>query len=198
MPCKRFKGTLLWDFWPPVFHQTNPARPLTHRLKPFCIWLLIRRDIQLWNQFFGGQRCQWHRWPGLQIWNILTGSRFTLRKIQCQIRPRPNIFPQWTADQWWAVSMMPLTLAEWCQWHCWFNYANFVQKLNGVIDTADQWWAVSRHHWPVVGSVNDTADQWWVVSMTPLTGGGWCQWHRWPKLTPLSRAPQSLAFSGCF
>jgi hypothetical protein len=64
-----------------------------------------------------------------------------------------------TADQWWAVSMTPLTLAGWCQWHCGFKYANFVQKLSCVIETTDQWWA---------------------VSMTPLTSGGWCQWHRWP------------------
>jgi hypothetical protein len=27
------------------FHQTTPSGPLTHGLKPFCIWLRIRGDI---------------------------------------------------------------------------------------------------------------------------------------------------------
>jgi hypothetical protein len=36
--------------WPEIFnlwffHQTTPSGPLIHELKPFCIWLCIRRDI---------------------------------------------------------------------------------------------------------------------------------------------------------
>jgi hypothetical protein len=89
------------------------------------MWLRIRRDIRLWNRFSCGQRCQWHRWPGWQIRIILTGSRSILQKIRCL---NLTLSHSDTADQCWAVSMTPLTLAGWCQWHCGFNYANFVQK----------------------------------------------------------------------
>jgi hypothetical protein len=46
-----------------------------------------------------------------------------------------------------------------CQWH-WRQLCKFVKMVSGV---------------------NDTAERWWAVSMTPLTIGGRCQWHRWPK-----------------
>jgi hypothetical protein len=48
------------------------------------------------------------------------------------------------ADQWRAVSTIPVTNGGRCQWYC----------------------------LPVVGGVNDTADQWWAVFMTLLTCGG--------------------------
>jgi hypothetical protein len=48
------KGTLTRDFRPPVFfYQTTPPRPLTHGVKPFSIWISIRRENGLCNrQFF--------------------------------------------------------------------------------------------------------------------------------------------------
>jgi hypothetical protein len=46
-----FKGTLTRDFRPLVFfHQTTPPRPLIHGLKPFSIWISIRRENRLCNR----------------------------------------------------------------------------------------------------------------------------------------------------
>jgi hypothetical protein len=103
-----------------------------------------------------GQQCQWYRWP------MMGGVNDTAdqggRSVIFLLEPDPhsgagfdlNVTLSYSdiANQWWAVSMMPLTLAGWWQGHCDFNYANFVWKLSGV---------------------NDTADQWWVVTMIPLT-----------------------------
>jgi hypothetical protein len=135
-----------------------------------------------------GQHYQWYRWP--LVGGVNDTDDQGGRSVTFWLDPDPHseksgagsdlnlaLSQSGTADQWWAVSITPLTIAGWCQWHCRFNYANFVQKLSGVIDTSDHWSA---------------------VSMTPLTGGGWCQWHHWPKLTPLPRVPQSLACFGCF
>jgi hypothetical protein len=60
---KPIKGTVSRDFWPLVFfHQSTPPRALTHRLKPYRIWLRIHRDNRFKNCKNRFQRCQWHRW----------------------------------------------------------------------------------------------------------------------------------------
>jgi hypothetical protein len=52
------KGTLTRDLRPLVFfsHQTTPSRPLRHGLKPFAIWISIRRENRLCNRQFLSQR----------------------------------------------------------------------------------------------------------------------------------------------
>jgi hypothetical protein len=58
----RLKGQCyeIFDLW--FFHQSTPPRALTHRLKPFHIWLHIRRDNHFKSRENRFQRCQWYRW----------------------------------------------------------------------------------------------------------------------------------------
>jgi hypothetical protein len=90
-----------------------------------------------------------------QIRNILTGSRSTLLKIWCRIRPQSNIIPQWhgqpemsrvndAADLSWVVSVTLriqqcklCTKTQRCHWHRW-------TLVGGVNDTADQWWRMTK------------------------------------------------------
>jgi hypothetical protein len=56
----------LKGLWHEIFylwfiHQTTPPRPLIHELKPFWIWLWIRKENGLRNHRFCAQQCQWHR-----------------------------------------------------------------------------------------------------------------------------------------
>jgi hypothetical protein len=137
------------------FHQTTPILPLTHGLKPFCIWLRIRRDIRLWNQFFVASGVNDTADQGGRSGTFWLDSDPHSEKSGAGSGLNLTLSHSGTADQWWAVSMMPLTLAVWCQWHCGFNYAIFVPKLSGVNDTADQWWAVPMTPLTKI----DTADQ---------------------------------------
>jgi hypothetical protein len=52
------KGQLheIFDLW--FFHQSTPPRALTHRLKPFRIWLRIRRANRFESRENRFQRCQ--------------------------------------------------------------------------------------------------------------------------------------------
>jgi hypothetical protein len=45
-----------------VFHQSTPPRALIHWLKPFRIWLRIRRDNRFERRPNLFQRGQWPRW----------------------------------------------------------------------------------------------------------------------------------------
>jgi hypothetical protein len=53
------KGTVARDIRPLVFfHRSTPPRALTHGLKPFRIWLRIRRDNRFDSRENRFQRCQ--------------------------------------------------------------------------------------------------------------------------------------------
>jgi hypothetical protein len=60
------KGTVSQDFRPLIFfHQTIPAGPLIHGLKPFRIRLRIRevfRQSRCLTGVISTQRCHWHCW----------------------------------------------------------------------------------------------------------------------------------------
>jgi hypothetical protein len=50
------------------FHQTTPPGPLRHGLKPFSIWIIIRRGNRLCNRRFMSQRSHWLRCDFARLW----------------------------------------------------------------------------------------------------------------------------------
>jgi hypothetical protein len=52
------KGTVARFSTSGFFHQSTPPRALTHGLKPFRIWLRIRRDNRFESRENRFQRCQ--------------------------------------------------------------------------------------------------------------------------------------------
>jgi hypothetical protein len=48
------KGRVARDFRHSVFfHQSSPPKDLIQGLKPYCIWLRIRRENRLYSNFIG-------------------------------------------------------------------------------------------------------------------------------------------------
>jgi hypothetical protein len=78
-----------------------------------------------------------------------------------------------TANSWWPMSMTLLARGGRCHWHRWPLAA-------AVNDNADQM-IFFEHLCHQLSYANFVADeQWWAVSITMLTNGGRCHWHRWP------------------
>jgi hypothetical protein len=75
---KGLKGTLTRDF-----HQTAPPMSLIHGLKPFRIWLRIRKENSLRNCRFCARRCKWHRCD--QKWSLVNHHIF-LWKLELYCR----------------------------------------------------------------------------------------------------------------
>jgi hypothetical protein len=179
--CRLLKGQCheIFNLW--FFHQSTPPRALTHRLKPFCIWLRIRQENRHYSSFLGVNdtvetisavsmtplkpfhRCQWHRW---NRFSGVIDTAETLDLILIAVS---------------AVSLTPLKPFQWCHWYR-------GNRFSGVIDTAEttmilkfkialgfqpqnlffaefkrcQW-----HRWNNFRGVNDTAETVSAVSMTP-------------------------------
>jgi hypothetical protein len=75
------KGTVSRDFQPLVFFTNQtPPRALTHRLKPFRIWLRIRRNNRYYSSFSGvNDKCQMSN----RFWRL---SKRLSRRIRSHIR----------------------------------------------------------------------------------------------------------------
>jgi hypothetical protein len=119
------KGLLTRDFRSLVFsHQTTPPRPLRHGLKPFSIWISIRRENRLCNRRFLSQRSQWLRCAAMQI----------LKQIQQS---------HWHHDMHSGVNDSAV--------HVWYDMYDMqiLNNFSGVIDSAVQIWHRCdfwRHH----------------------------------------------------
>ena len=57
------------DFWPPVFHDSNPSRPLINRLKNFRIRFRFHRDIWIFKKLRGVHPSQWLRGHRVRVVN---------------------------------------------------------------------------------------------------------------------------------
>jgi hypothetical protein len=109
----RLKGQCheIVDLW--FFHQSTPPRALTHMLKPFRIWLRIRRE----NRHYSRKRkCHWHRWN-----RFSRLSKWLSRRIRSHMR---NGFSLWVRAlggvDWWKKTRgrksrdtVPLTEKRW-------------------------------------------------------------------------------------
>jgi hypothetical protein len=142
------------------FHQSTPPRALTHRIKPFRIWLHIRQNNQHYSSFSGVndtaetgstvsmtlpkpfQRCHWHRkncFSGVNDTAEIRGKKFLWLKslwyFSFHDHGRFSGLID-TAETVSVESLMPLKRFQWCHWHRCIGFS-------GVIDTAESVSAVS-------------------------------------------------------
>jgi hypothetical protein len=80
----RFKETVAQDFLHSVFSSINPIRAPIHGLKPFPIWLRIRRDNRFERRsevykLFLFKVKRWYVDAGIYLWNTFAGY-FLLKK----------------------------------------------------------------------------------------------------------------------
>jgi hypothetical protein len=125
------KGLCYEIFHLKFFHQTTLSELLIHGLKPFRLWIRVRRDIRLWNRKFCRQRCQWLRGPYIYKADLFKGN-INKKIIHRQIilhyiyNIRSKHLGWLNKFFWLAESLTPLTtksaihsrISQMARWRC--------------------------------------------------------------------------------